>query len=70
MSLRELALLGLLAASVAVTACGGASQQETQSRTPNPIIPRDGIGGGGDMGPPARDMPGKGKGSEPLKGKP
>ena len=69
MGLRKLLALGLFA--LALVACGGASQDETQSRTPNPSIPREGLGAGGDMGPPARDMPGKGKGSEPsLKGKP
>jgi hypothetical protein len=57
---RTLAVAVLLS----VAACGGASQEETQSRTPNPNVPREGIGAGGDMGSPARDMPSKGRGSE------
>lgn len=65
MPLRTLVILALLSAA----ACGGGGQDEPQSRTPNPSVPREGIGAGGDMGPPARDMPGKGRGDTP-KGKP
>ena len=64
----------LLAALVAqgMVACGGGASDETQPRTPNPNIPREGLGAGGDIGAPApRDMGGKGRGSElNPKGKP
>ena len=68
MSLRALAIVCVL--SAAAVGCAGASQDDSRQRMQNPNLPREGIGGGGDMGPPARDMPGKGRGTEGPHGKP
>ncbi len=72
MGLRTIAaalvLLGLVCGG---GACASGAQQAKGARGYNDrtVTPPRGAGPSGDMGPAARDMPGKGRGSEIPRGK-
>lgn len=76
MRVRGYVAVPMLAASLASAACG-ADAGTTQARQPSSAQPYatnypSGVGPGADVGPPAQNMPGGGRGSEPphFKGKP
>jgi hypothetical protein len=58
------ALLAALSAGAVGMGCGADSGASARARDPHEPMNPAGIGPAGDKGPPARDMPGRGRGSE------
>lgn len=70
MDRRLLVLLAMLLLIAAGAACGAAGQNDTQSRQSNQVVPRQGLGAGGDIGAtPHETIGGRGGSQYTPKGK-